>query len=85
MKDVYGEYLKSLKAGSTVKVCLVGAGVVSEPEPRTVEHVDASRNLLWLDGADGDYDRTSVYAYSLASGKTVSNYAPGFYSKIEMK
>lgn len=84
MKERYSKYLKNLKAGDTVKVCVVGAGVTSSPENRVVEHVDPERNLLWLNGADGYYDRKSVYAYSLETGKTVSNYAPGFYAEIHL-
>lgn len=84
MKDRYKNYLKQIKKGNTVKVCVVGAGVTSSPDKRVVEHVDTERNLLWLDGADGDYDRKSVYAYSLETGKTISNYAPGFYAEIHL-
>lgn len=84
MKERYNNYLKQIKKGDTVKICVVGAGVISSPEKRVVEHVDTERNLLWLDGADGYYDRKSVYAYSLETGKTVSNYAPGFYAEIHL-
>ncbi|EPP7233842.1 hypothetical protein ACTOJ1_000757 [Shigella flexneri] len=84
MKDRYKNYLKQIKKGDTVKVCIVGAGVASSPEKRVVEHVDTERNLLWLNGADGYYDKKSVYAYSLETGKTVSNYAPGFYAEIHL-
>jgi hypothetical protein len=68
-----------VKKGSKVVKLLIGGGAETASIQK-VEHVDD--NTIYLSGCDGDYNRDSVYAYDLASGRACSNYIPGFTSRL---
>lgn len=49
---------------------------------RTIEHVDETTGLVFLNGCDGNYTKDSFYGYNGSTGRGLNNYAPGFSSRI---
>jgi hypothetical protein len=75
------EYLHSLKVGDSINRQFLGAGLVTDDEPVVVEKIDTFLGVLWINGADGEYDFNSFYAYSLLTGRDI-NHVTGFVHQI---
>lgn len=75
--------LKDIKEGDVVVRGLTGGGFTTESLV-TIEHVDKSGDVF-IEGADGDYAKDSVYRFDRKSGRSVNNYTSGFYSTILRK
>lgn len=73
------DFLNKVKSGDKLVRGLTGAGFTTYSLVE-VEHVDSTG--IFIEGADGDYERDSVYRFSLKTGKSVNNYTAGFYSTL---
>ena len=73
------DFLKKIEAGDVVVRALTGGGITTYGLLE-IEHVDD--NAIFIEGADGDYAKDSVYRFSRKTGRSENNYAPGFYSTI---
>lgn len=68
-----------VKKGNKIVKIIIGGGAETASIQK-VEHVDDK--TIYLVGCDGDYNRDSVYAYDLATGKSCNSYIPGFTSRL---
>lgn len=76
------EQLSNLQVGDFVKTELHGAGQVSEGDKSEVFHIDQKSRIFWIGEWDESYQKDSVYAYSLDTGKTINNFVAGFFSQV---
>lgn len=73
------EFLKNVKSGDVLVRLLIGGGFKTE----SLISIEAVKdNGIFVKGADGDYEDDSVYRFSKTTGKSCSNYIPGFSSEI---
>ena len=72
--------MSKFKDGDVVVRNLHGGGFVTNSLV-TIEHVDEN-GTIFIEGADGDYSRDSVYAFHGGNHKSINNYTPGFYSVL---
>lgn len=72
-------FLKKIEAGNVIVRALTGGGFTTY-DLLEIEHVD--ENGIYIEGADGDYAKDSVYRFDLNTGRSVNNYSPGFYSTL---
>jgi ribosomal protein S3 len=68
-----------VKKGDQIVKVLIGGGFETA-SIATIEKV--TKGEIYLEGCDGDYNRESVYAYDLATGRACSNYIPGFTARL---
>lgn len=73
------EFLKQVKSGDKLVVGLTGAGFTTYSLAE-IEHVDETG--IFTEDAEGDYEKNSVYRFSLKDGRSINNYCAGFYSTL---
>lgn len=81
-KPTIKEQLQNLKVGDTLKRDLHGGGFVTEGEDAIVKKIDEQSGIFWTDSSDGGYVKDSLYAYSIATGKSINNMVPGFFHTV---
>lgn len=77
-----GTNLSNIKAGDIVVREIHGASHVTECLT-SIEYVNT--DTIFIQGADEDYSKDSVYSYSRQSGFSNNNYIPGFFARITRK
>lgn len=68
-----------VKKGDKIVKIIIGGGFET-CSIQTIEEV--TKDTIFLEGADGYYERDTLYAYDLTTGRACESYIPGFSSRL---